>query len=86
MATPLRSTLVIGSTIATLFVGMGMAVAQIDNPPGATFQTEGQRESNGKTAVPSPYSRSAHQPEVPIPGRRSYAYGRRHIVIRHHRY
>jgi hypothetical protein len=81
----LRSSVIAASTVAALFTGMGMAMAQVDNPPGATFQTEGIRESNGKTAVPSPYSRRVHPPEVPR-GRYAYGYSRRHVIVHHHRY
>jgi hypothetical protein len=56
----LESTLLIG-TILALSVGISTtALAQF----GPSFQTRGERESEGKTAVPSPYSRSLHPLET----------------------
>jgi hypothetical protein len=78
-----RSTLLIGSTLAALLAGNGLAAAY-DDPPGTRYQTQGNRESEGKTAVPSPYSRSGHNREVPAP--RAYASSRRHVTIHHRKY
>jgi hypothetical protein len=81
MARNLRGTVLIGSILAALCAGIGIAAAQ----PGATFQTQGERQSEGKTAVPSPYSRTVHSPEV-RGGRHAYGYVRHHVIVRHHRY
>jgi hypothetical protein len=67
----LRGTLLIGSTLA-LLAGSGVVSAQIrdqvvDDPPGTQFQTQGNRQAEGRSAMPSVWSRSAH-------GYRAYAY------------
>jgi len=87
MRSNLGSTLLIGASLA-LSVGMPtMALAQ----PGSSFQTRGEREWEGKTAVPSPYGRSFHSPEAygeryGLTGRYGgYAYGGRPWV-RYHRF
>jgi hypothetical protein len=77
-----RRTLLIGAIVALSVGTATTAVAQ----PGSSFQTRGERESAGKTAVPSPYSRSLHPPEAygewygspgrfVVPGYGWYAYG-----------
>ena len=81
-ANRLRGTLLIGSTLA-LLVGIGVASAQIrdrvvDDPPGTQFQTQGNRQGEARSAMPSVWSRLDH-------GYRAYAYAPRHIVLRHHR-
>jgi hypothetical protein len=77
-----RGTALIGSTLA-LLVGSGVASAQIrdrvvDDPPGTQFQTQGNRQGEARSAVPSVWSRSAN-------GYRAYAYASRYIVVRRHR-
>jgi hypothetical protein len=84
-----RNALLIGSTMAALLAGGGLAAAQ-DDPPGTLYQTEGNRESEGKTPLPSPYSRSGHNREV-SPQReaaptRAYASSRRHASPRKHKH
>jgi len=71
----LRCTLLIGSTLAAMLVGAGIATAQpaVDEPPGATFQSEGNRDEEGKRPQPSPFSRTRHSPEIGNPYRKSKA-------------
>jgi hypothetical protein len=43
----------------------GIAIAQVDDPPGSVFQDRGLRESEGLPALPGPRAAA----------RRAYAYG-----------
>ena len=72
----LRSTLLIGSAVAAMLAGAGIATAQtpVDNPPGATFESQQIREGvEGIRGTPSPYSRTRHSPEIGNPYRKSKA-------------
>jgi len=71
----LRCTLLIGSTLAAMLVGAGIATAQpaVDEPPGATFQSQGNREEEGKRRDPSSLSQTRHSPEIGNPNRKSRA-------------
>jgi hypothetical protein len=83
----LRGTLLIGSTLA-LLAGSGVASAQIrdrvvDDPPGTQFQTQANRQAEGRRDAPSVWSRTARMQRMQ--GYGAYAYAPRHIVVRHHR-
>jgi hypothetical protein len=71
----LRRTLLIGSALAAMLAGAGIATAQpaVDNPPGATFQSEGNREDEGLRRQPSGLSGTRHSPEIGNPYRKSKA-------------
>jgi len=72
----LRRTLLIGSALAAMLAGAGIATAQapVDNPPGATFQTQQNREGlQGIRRTPSQYSRTRHPPEIGNPYRQGKA-------------
>ena len=71
----LRSTLLIGSALAAMLAGAGIATAQapVDNPPGATFESQGNREGEGIRGTPGPSSRIRHSPEIGNPYRKSKA-------------
>src|SRR5215831_2363934 len=72
----LRNTLLIGSALAAMLAGAGIATAQppVDNPPGATFQSEEIRQGvEGVRATPGPSSRVRHSPEIGNPYRKSRA-------------
>ena len=81
----LRCTLLIGSTLAAMLVGAGIATAQpaVDEPPGATFQSQGNREEEGKRRDPSTLSETRHSPEIGNPGRKSRANARASTSRRH---
>ena len=86
MVRNLRSIVLVGWTLTMTCAGTGIAAAAqpVDDTPGATFQSEKFRSQElGVRAIPSPYSRRVHAPE--LPGRHSFAY-RRHVIARHHRY
>jgi hypothetical protein len=75
----LRGPLLIGATLAALTAGTTAVTAQVDEPPGARFQTQGIRESMG---VPSPYSRRRHAPEIRgLQRLYAYAYSPRHVHV-----
>ena len=82
--------LLVASVLGALLAGSGIAVAQmVDDPPGSIFQTQGNRESEGLRAVPSPYIRAARAAEAARQAR-AYAYipvpaVPHHKVVRHHR-
>jgi hypothetical protein len=77
----LRGPLLIGATLAVLSAGTTAVMAQVDDPPGARFQTESNRESMGVSAIPSPYSRRRHPPEIRgLQRMRAYAYGPRRVI------
>ena len=72
----LRRTLLIGSTLAAMLVGAGIATAQapVDNPPGASFESQQNREGlQGIRGTPGPNSRTRHSPEIGNPNRKSRA-------------
>ena len=81
----LRRTLLIGSALAAMLAGAGIATAQapVDNPPGATFQSEGNRESEGIRPQPSVHSRTRHSPEIGNPSRKSKASAQASTSRRH---
>jgi hypothetical protein len=80
-----RRTLLIGSALAAMLAGAGIATAQpaVDNPPGATFQSEGNRESEGIRPQPSVHSRTRHSPEIGNPSRKSKASAQASTSRRH---
>ena len=61
----LRGPLLIGATLAVLSAGIPTAMAQVDDPPGARFQTEKNREAAAVPALPSPYSPGDSGPPAP---------------------
>ena len=76
----LRSKFVMVSILAGFLAGTQMAAAQVvDDPPGSAFQDQGFRESLGKTATPSVWSRTAARARAS--GANAYAPGR--IVLHH---
>ena len=78
----LRGPLLIGATLAALMAGTTAVMAQVDDPPGARFQTQGIRESMGVSAIPSPYSRRRHAPEIRgLQRLYAYAYSPRHVHV-----
>ena len=75
MSGSLMRTLLIGSALAAMLAGTKIATAQppVDNPPGATFESQGNREEEGIRPQPSPFSRTKHSPEIGNPTRKSKA-------------
>jgi hypothetical protein len=80
-----RSTLLIGSALAAMLAGAGIATAQapVDNPPGATFESQGNRQGEGIRENPSPYSRTRHSPEIGNPYRKGKASAQASTSRRH---
>jgi len=79
----LRGPLLIGATLAVLSAGTTVVMAQVDDPPGARFQTEKNREAAAVPAIPSPYSGRRHPPEIRgLQRLHAYAYHPRRFVVR----
>jgi hypothetical protein len=55
--TSLRTALLTGLTLAATMAASGIATAQVEDQPRATFERE------GRTAIPSPYAASPESPE-----------------------
>jgi hypothetical protein len=87
----MRSKLLIASIFAALMAGTGIAAAQVDDPPGSSFQDRGIREDLGRTATPSVWSRTAGRARAEARARAQvYGYipapaAPRHRVVQHHR-
>jgi hypothetical protein len=86
--TSLGRTLLIGATVALSIGTSAAAFAQ----PGSSFQTRGQRESDGDPAVPTAHSRVVNPPEayrewngVSPPGYAWYPYGGSYHYLRYDR-
>src|ERR1700739_1329742 len=60
VSTNLGRTLLIGAIVALSIASSATAFAQ----PGSSFQTRGQRESDGDPAVPTAHSRVVNPPEA----------------------
>ena len=84
----LRGPVLIGAMLAAFTAGTTAVMAQGDEPPGARFQTESNREGlMAVPAIPSPYSRRVHPPEIRgLQRLRAYAYRPRHVIVRRHAY
>jgi hypothetical protein len=79
----LRDPLLIGAVVTALTAGTTAVIAQVDDPPGARFQTQGIRESMGVSGIPSPYSRRRHAPEIRgLQRLHAYAYSPHHVIVR----
>jgi hypothetical protein len=68
-----------------MLAGAGIATAQpaVDEPPGATFQSEGNREEEGLRREPSGLRGTRHSPEIGNPNRKSRASARTSTSRRH---
>jgi hypothetical protein len=83
----LRGTVLISAVLAALTAGTTAVIAQVDEPPGARFQTESNREAQGVSAIPSPYTVRRHSPEIRgLQRPRAYAYSPRHVIIHRRAY